>query len=152
MANGRQAQHSLPSEDMTMNNTQPEPKPALPLPASSPDDLWQMVLGDLRNQMTKATFNNWLGDSSVLMSASSPVFLIVVVRNAYAWEWLTYRLRPVVARTVVSLAEGKVTVCFIPRTSPILGNDDQFVRRPLSTICFDFTWSLLRMARLRSRK
>jgi len=114
-----------------MNNTQPEPKAALPLP-SSPDVLWQMALGDLRYQMTKATFNNWLRGSSVLIAASSPVFLVVVVRNEYAWEWLTYRLNPVVTSTVVSLAEGKVAVCFVPRR--IQRTHDELTRRPLTRI------------------
>ena len=57
-----------------MNQSQPEPKAALHLPASSHDDLWQMALNDLRYQMTKATFNNWLGGSSILKSTSSPSF------------------------------------------------------------------------------
>ena len=112
-----------------MNQSQPTPKATLPLPTSSPDALWQMALNELRYQMTKVTFNNWLGDSCILMSASSPVFLVVVVRNVYAWEWLTYRLDPVVTRTVASLVEGKVRVCFIPRT--IRRNSNVATRRPL---------------------
>jgi chromosomal replication initiation ATPase DnaA len=125
-----------------MNQSQPDPKAALPLPASSPDDLWQMALNDLRYQVTKATFNNWLVDSSILTSASSPVFLVIVVRNIYAWEWLTYRLHPVVTRTVVSLVEGKVTVCFIPRM--IQRNIDELTRRPIARICLDSAQNLYR--------
>jgi chromosomal replication initiation ATPase DnaA len=113
-----------------MNQSQPEPKAALPLPASAPDDLWQMALGDLRYQMTKATFNNWLGDSRILVAASSPFFLVVVVRNIYAWEWLTYRLRRIVTRTVVGIAGDGVTICFIPRT--IQRNNDELTRRPMT--------------------
>ena len=119
---------------MRMSQSQPYPKAALPLP-SSPDALWQIALNDLRYQMTKATFNNWLGDSSVLMSASSPAFLVVVGRNVYAWEWLTYRLHPVVTRTVVHLVEGKVTVCFIPGT--VQRNSEELNRRPIARICLD---------------
>ena len=128
---------------MTMSNTQPIPKATLPLP-SSPVALWQMALNDLRYQMTMATFNNWLAGSSILTSASSPVFLVVVVRNVYAWEWLTYRLHRVVARTVVGIAGDRVTICFIPRTSTMPGNDDESARRPLTRICFDSPQSLLR--------
>ena len=136
VANARQAEYSPESEDMTMSQFQPGPKAALP-PPSSPDDLWQMALGDLRYQMTKATFNNWLGGSSILASASSPVFLVVVVRNVYAWEWLTYRLHPVVARTVDSIAAGKVGVCFIPRA--IQRNGAEPNRRPIARIRLDST-------------
>lgn len=141
MANGRQAEYSPKFEDMTMSQFQFEPKAAFP-PPSSPDALWQMTLNDLRYQMTKATFNNWLGHSSVLTSASSPAFLVIVVRNIYAWEWLTYRLHPVVSRTVASLAEGKVRVCFIPRT--IQRNSDELARRPIARICLDSAQNLHR--------
>jgi hypothetical protein len=68
---------------MTMSNTQPDPETTLPLPSYSPEALWQLVLNDLRYQMTKATFNNWLGSSSILTSASSLVFLVVVVRTGF---------------------------------------------------------------------
>jgi hypothetical protein len=122
---------------MMMSQPPPDPKATLPLPASSPDDLWQMALGDLRYQMTKATFNNWLGGSSILKSASSPVFLVVVVRNVYAWEWLTYCLRPVVMRTVVNIVGDKAAICFIPRA--IQRNREELSRRPITRIRSDST-------------
>ena len=125
-----------------MNQSQPNPKAALPLPVFSADDLWQMALNVLRYQMTKATFNNWLGDSCILTAASSPVFLVVVVRNVYAWEWLTYRLHPVVSRTVASLAEGNVRVCFIPRA--IQRDSDELARRPIARIRLDSAQNLHR--------
>jgi chromosomal replication initiation ATPase DnaA len=105
-------------------------------------------LNDLRYQMTKATFNNWLGNSNILTTASSPVFLVVVVRNVYAWEWLTYRLHPVVTRTVIGIAGDRVSICFIPRTSTMPENNDESVRRPLARISFDSAQSLHRTARL----
>ena len=55
----------------------------LPPPHAS-ETLWQIALGELRQQMTKATFNAWLEDSRVIPRASSPVFLVVAVRNQYA--------------------------------------------------------------------
>jgi hypothetical protein len=133
VANGRQTEHSPKSEDMTMSQSQPDPKAERPPPSYSPETLWQMALNDLRFQMTKATFNNWLAGSSILTSASSPVFLVVVVRNLYAWEWLTYRLRPVVAHTIVTIAGEKASFCFVPRT--IRSNDDS-TQRPLTRIQF----------------
>jgi hypothetical protein len=53
-----------------------------------------------------------------------------VVRNIYAWEWLTYRLRRIVTRTVVGIAGDGVTICFIPRT--IQRNNDELTRRPMT--------------------
>lgn len=88
---------------------------SFPPPCYAPGDLWQLALTELRQQMTKATFNTWLVDSYVLADASTPIFWIVVVRNEYASEWLTYRLCPVVVRTVGGLLGNEVTICFIPR-------------------------------------
>ena len=81
----------------------------------SPESAWKATLGELELQMTKATFNTWLADSCVLATASTPHFWVIVVRNEFAWEWLTYRLCPVIERTVVGLVEKQVTVCFVPR-------------------------------------
>jgi hypothetical protein len=53
-------------------------------PPYSPETLWPMALGELKQQMTKATFNAWLVDSHVIPEASSPAFLVVAVRNQYA--------------------------------------------------------------------
>lgn len=104
--------------------------PFLPLPYA-PETLWQIALGELKQQMTKATFNTWLVDSYVIPGASSPVFLVVAVRNQYACEWLTYRLQPVVVRTLAGVAGYEVEVCFIPRVLRTMRrNYDEPARRP----------------------
>lgn len=81
----------------------------------APDKLWPLVLADLRQQMTKATFNTWLVDSRILIAPSTPTFWVVVVRNEFAHEWLTNRLSPVIERTLDGLVGSKVIICFIPR-------------------------------------
>ena len=68
-----------------------------PLPTNAPGELWQEALFELRLQMTKAAFNTWLADSCVLATASTPDFWVIVVRNEFASEWLTYRLCPIVS-------------------------------------------------------
>lgn len=78
-------------------------------------ELWRTTLFELRLQMTKATFNTWLADSFILAAASTPAFWVIVVRNEFAWEWLTYRLCSVIERTVKGLMETHVTVCFVPK-------------------------------------
>lgn len=83
---------------------------------ATPDKMWPLVLADLRQQMTKATFNTWLVDSHILIAPSTPAFWVVVVRNEYAYEWLTNRLSPVIKRTLVGLVGSKVIICFVPRT------------------------------------
>ena len=81
----------------------------------TPEVLWPVVLAELRQQLARATFNNWLLDSQVLSPACTPYFWVVVVGNEYACEWLAGRLAPMVARTLAHLAGRDITVCFIPR-------------------------------------
>jgi hypothetical protein len=84
-------------------------------PPYPPEILWPLALGELKQQMTKATFNAWLADSQVIPEASSPIFLVISVRNQYAYEWLTYRLQSVIVRTLAGVAGYEVDACFIPR-------------------------------------
>ena len=106
-------------------------------PPYPPDILWPMALSELKQQMTKATFNTWLVDSRVVPEASSPAFLVVAVRNQYAYEWLTYRLQPVIVRTLTGMASHKVVVCFIPRTLRTMRrNRYEPTRRPSTRISF----------------
>lgn len=101
-------------------------------PAYTPDELWPAALAELRLQMTKATFNAWLVDSWVISTASQLPFLVVSVRNQYAQEWLTYRLQPVIVRTLTGIAGYTVEVCFIPRVLRTMRRsyDDEPTRRP----------------------
>jgi chromosomal replication initiation ATPase DnaA len=98
-------------------------------------ELWRTTLFELRLQMTKATFNTWLADSFLLPAASSPAFWVVVVRNEYASEWLTYRLYPVIERTVLGLVQSDVTICFVPRTMRRICRES--TRRSPSRIYFE---------------
>ena len=99
---------------------------------AAPDKLWLLVLADLRQQMTKATFNTWLVDSRILTAPSTPAFWVVVVRNEYAYEWLTNRLSPVIERTLVGLVDSKVIICFVPRTMRSIYHEP--FRRPSARI------------------
>ena len=89
-------------------------QPHLPLTFSVLDELWHAVLDALYHQMTRTTFHNWLAGSYILKASSTPFFWVVVVRNEFAWEWLTYRLYPVIERAV-ALVRADVLVCFVPK-------------------------------------
>ena len=89
--------------------------PATAPPHWVPAELWPLALAELRLQMTKATFHALLADSVLLAEASQDLFLVVVVRNQYAWEWVTFRLQPVISRTLTGIAGYPVQICFIPR-------------------------------------
>ena len=112
--------------------------PFLP-PPHTPETLWPIALGELKQQMTKATFNAWLVDSGVIPEASSPTFLVIAVRNQYAYEWLTYRLQPVVVRTLTGMAGYQVGVCFIPRSFRTMRRscNNEPTRRPSTRLSFD---------------
>lgn len=111
-------------------------RPFLPPPYVL-ETFWQIALGELKQQMTKATFNTWLVDSHVVPEASSPAFLIVAVRNQYAYEWLTHRLQPVIARTLAGIAGYEVEVCFIPCVLRTMRRSyDEPTRRPTTRISF----------------
>jgi len=83
-----------------------------PLP-QSPAALWEQALDELRLQMTKTTFNQWLLGSRVVDEASTLLSLTVAVRNCYAQEWLIHRLDPVISRTLAALAGYRVQVHFV---------------------------------------
>jgi hypothetical protein len=86
--------------------------PISPLPYAA-EELWQVTLEELRLQMTKATFNQWLLGSTVIREASTALSLTVAVRNQYAQEWLTHRLRNVIVRTLAAVAGYRVHVHFV---------------------------------------
>lgn len=87
-------------------------RPFSPLPWV-PEELWQVTLEALRLQMTRATFNQWFLGSAVVPGASTPLSLTVAVRHRYAQDWLTYRLHPLITRTLAAVAGYEVQVHFI---------------------------------------
>jgi hypothetical protein len=87
-------------------------RPFSPLPYVS-EELWQVTLEELRLQMTRASFNQWLLGSFAVPGASTPLSLTVAVRNRYAQEWLAHRLHPIIARTLAAVAGYKVQVRFV---------------------------------------
>jgi len=71
-------------------------------------DVWDMALGELRLQMTEATFDTWLRGSFLLSIAdcaadghtSAAQSAVIGVRNAHAVGWLQNRLAKTVQRTL----------------------------------------------------
>lgn len=59
---------------------------------SDPQKLWQATLADLEGQMTRATYDTWLRDSTCTGWNSNDHTLVVAVKNSYAIEWLSARL------------------------------------------------------------
>jgi hypothetical protein len=72
---------------------------------------WKAVLGDLRLQMTQATFDTWLRDSRLVRSTKDT--FVVEVKSVHAREWLEHRLLPVITRTLTRRAGHPVGIEFV---------------------------------------
>ena len=73
--------------------------------------IWQAALGELQLQLTKATFDTWLRDTTGI-ACEDGVF-VVGVRNAYAKDWLENRLYAHIARTLASVMNRTIEVRFV---------------------------------------
>ncbi len=73
--------------------------------------LWDVILGELQLQMTRATFDTWLRDTYVLDVEAR--CLVVAVKNAYAVEWLTHRLYSLIERTLRRVTDEAWTCQFV---------------------------------------
>ena len=82
------------------------------------DGLWQAALGQLQLCISRATYDTWLKDCN-LMAYEDGTF-IVGVPNAYAKDWLEYRLHGVVKRVLEDVAGRAVELRFVvrPPTEP----------------------------------
>ncbi len=76
--------------------------------------VWQAALGELQLQLTKATFDTWLRDTTGI--ACEDGAFVVGVRNAYAKDWLENRLYAHIARTLATVVNRTVEVRFVVAT------------------------------------
>jgi hypothetical protein len=79
-----------------------------PLPERN---IWQAAQGELRLQMTKATFDTWVRNTW-LVSCQDDVF-VIGAQNEFAREWLENRLLTTVKRTLVGIMGHPVEVRFV---------------------------------------
>jgi hypothetical protein len=73
-------------------------------------EIWAHVLDELRMQMTRATFDTWLGGSQVVGIEGEGI--VVHVRDSYAEEWLRARWLHPIQRTLDGIAGRAVPVRF----------------------------------------
>jgi len=93
--------------------------PEVPIPGyGNSRELWDSALGDLKLQMTKATFATWLRNTWIAEyrpgtpDGDKEECLVIGVRNEYAGDWLSHRLCPLIARTLSGLVGHPVRVEF----------------------------------------
>jgi len=75
------------------------------------EQVWQATLGQLQLEMTKATFETWVRDTSLLTHEDGT--FVIGVPNAYAKDWLENRLLNTVKRTLTGLLGHTVEVRFV---------------------------------------
>jgi chromosomal replication initiator protein len=96
-----------------MNNVHVADTPgALP-----PKEAWEVARSQLRLQMSKGTYETWVRDT-VYMAHEDGAF-VIGVPNAYAKDWLSMRLRPLIKRTLSSIVGHSVDVTFVVRSVPL---------------------------------
>ncbi|MHB8377208.1 MAG: chromosomal replication initiator protein DnaA [Dehalococcoidia bacterium] len=76
----------------------------------SPAATWDATLGQLQLQVTRANFDTWLRDTVGLRDDHDG--FVVGAPNDFAREWLSMRLRPMIARTLARVLGHKVDVTF----------------------------------------
>ncbi len=77
----------------------------------NPVHIWSAALGELQLQMTQATFETWLRDSTLLRYDDGT--FVIAVKNGYAKDWLEHRLSGTIKRTLARLADRTVGVRFV---------------------------------------
>ncbi|MEO8082850.1 MAG: chromosomal replication initiator protein DnaA [Ardenticatenales bacterium] len=74
-------------------------------------DVWQRILGELRLQMTRATFDAWLKNTRAVELEAG--MLVVAVPNSATHDWLTSRLGSTMRDTMATVAGPDVGWRFV---------------------------------------
>lgn len=89
---------------------------------TDPAGVWERALSELQHQMTQGTFNRWLRPTRALPSENGT--LRVEVRDKYAVDWLSNRLRGTVEREVAAVIGKPVEVQFVVADDDLPSADD----------------------------
>jgi len=73
--------------------------------------VWQSVLGQLKLQMTRATFDTWLKDTRIVSRNGET--LVIGTKNPFAKDWLENRLFTTINRTVTNILGHTVHIQFV---------------------------------------
>ena len=78
---------------------------------NKPDLIWAATLGELQLQMTQATFDTWLRDSTFLKCEDGA--FIIAVKTGYAKDWLETRLLAMIKRTLARQTGRPTEIRFV---------------------------------------
>jgi chromosomal replication initiator protein len=75
-----------------------------------PQQLWETALGELQLQVTRPNYDTWLRDTVGLRYDAGE--LVVGAPSDFATEWLSRKLRPLIAQTLTGIAGEPLPVNF----------------------------------------
>jgi hypothetical protein len=79
---------------------------------TTPDKAWNMALEQLRQEMSKSTFDNWVANTQAKSFDATQDILIVSAPTSLAQEWLEGRLSSTVTRLLTGILNRSVKVKF----------------------------------------
>lgn len=74
-------------------------------------EIWDTARSHLRLQLPRSTYETWVRDTTCL--AHEDGAFLIGVTNAYAKDWLSLRLRPLIRRTLAGIVGHAVDVTFV---------------------------------------
>jgi chromosomal replication initiator protein len=96
-------------------------------PNIRPEKAWQMVLDQLRREMSRASFDTWVRDAKFYSFENG--VLTIGTANSYASEWLASRLTSTVTHIFSGLLGQSISVQFIVHEEPFSIEDAQIASR-----------------------
>ncbi len=81
-----------------------------------PKEIWDTARSHLRLQLPRSTYETWVRDTTCL--AHEDGAFVIGVANAYAKDWLSLRLRPLIKRTLAGIVGHAVDVTFVVQPVP----------------------------------
>ena len=85
-------------------------EPAASRPETSAQHLWEIALAELQLQVTRPNYETWLKDTVAVRFDNG--HFVVGAPNDFATEWLSTKLRPLIAKTLSSIIGYPVEVTF----------------------------------------
>ncbi len=81
-----------------------------------PKEIWDTARSHLRLQLPRSTYETWVRDTVCL--AHEDGAFVIGAANAYAKDWLSLRLRPLIKRTLAGIVGHAVDVTFVVQPLP----------------------------------
>lgn len=89
-------------------------------PSPSAHQAWEAILGQLLLRVTRQNYDNWLRNTAGLRFEGNT--LVVAAANELAADWLSTRMRSVIAQAIAAAGNATLQVRFEPAGTPECGD------------------------------